>query len=52
MENRSVEQAQAAWAPRSNTGKTRFNRDKKEGESWTELRKEAGWAPCTEKWVA
>ena len=40
------------WKPRTNTGKTRFNREKKEGESWTILR-EKTWGPnytCTEKW--
>lgn len=26
------------WKPRKNTGKTRFNREKKSGESWTAKR--------------
>lgn len=42
------------WQPRKNTGKTRFNRDKKKGESWTERRAEA-WGKdyvCREKWTA
>ena len=42
------------WKPRKNTGKTQFNRVKKAGESWTELRSEKWGADyvCKEKWVS
>lgn len=42
-----------SWKPRTNTGKTRFNREKKKGESWLKLRAEA-WGKdyvCSEKWT-
>ncbi len=41
------------WQPRTNTGKTRFNRDKKAGQSWTKLRQELFGLNyrCTEAWV-
>jgi hypothetical protein len=44
------------WKPRTNTGKTRFKRERKAGQSWIEARSEA-WGKngaeyvCTEKWV-
>lgn len=41
------------WKPRKNTGKTRYNRGKKPGESWTERRTNDRGADyvCKEKWV-
>lgn len=41
------------WKPRKNTGKTRFNREKKSGESWTAKRTGTWGAEyvCKEKWV-
>ena len=41
------------WNPRKNTGKTRFKRESKAGESWTELRSSAWGADyvCKERWV-
>ena len=48
-----IRKLQKDWKPRSNTGKTRFNREKAHGESWTDLREEK-WGPdyvCSETWV-
>ena len=33
-----MEERRNKWKPKSGSGKTRFNRIKKAGESWTELR--------------
>jgi len=46
------EKRKSKWSPRVKTGKTQFNREKKPGESWTDLREKI-WGPkfiCTEKW--
>ena len=50
---KDVKTLQDKWKPRKNTGKTRFNRNKAHGESWTELRKKEWGADytCTETWV-
>ncbi len=51
---RDIEKIRAEWHPRKNTGKTRFNRGKAKGESWTALRAIA-WGlnyTCKESWTA
>jgi hypothetical protein len=48
-----MENMTSQWKPRTNTGKTHFNKMKGTGESWTNLRSEvwgAGYV-CKEKWV-
>ena len=49
----SIEELSEKWNPRKNTGKTKFNRDKPKGVSWTKLRQEAYGVDyiCTEAWV-
>ena len=36
-----IEQAKRDWKPRDGSGKTKYNRNKNKGESWTELRDKA-----------
>ena len=33
-----IEKCKKEWKPKSNSGKTKYNRMKNKGESWTELR--------------
>ena len=38
MTAKRLEWLQKHWSPRRRTGKTRFNREKRRGEDWTQLR--------------
>jgi hypothetical protein len=49
----ATESMKAKWAPRRNTGKTKYNREKAQGESWTDKRAEDRGADYkhTEPWM-
>ena len=40
MNEKALEKARSQWRPRDGSGKTKFNRNKKKGQSWTALREE------------
>ena len=50
---KDIAKLQDIWRARSNTGKTKYNREKQRGQSWLDLRsadRGAGYV-CKEKWV-
>lgn len=50
---KNIAKLQDIWRPRTNTGKTKYNREKSRGESWVDRRAADRGADyvCKEKWV-